>query len=66
VQVQDYQDAIANLQQVGKLLGESETAATAANKFLDQLVSYKARSPQNQTVMVMRRTPTSPRKSKLV
>jgi len=36
VQVQNYQDAIANLQQVGKLLGESETAATAANKFLDQ------------------------------
>lgn len=59
VKVENYRDAIANLQAVGNILGESEKAEAAAWQFLDKFKAYKAKSPRTQTVMVMRGTPSS-------
>ncbi len=59
VKVENYTDAIANLQAVGKLLGEEEKAEAAAWQFLDKLKVYRTKSPRNQTVMVMRGTPSA-------
>ncbi|MCT7957522.1 ABC transporter substrate-binding protein [Laspinema palackyanum] len=59
VEIGSYQDAIANLKTVGKLLGESEKAEAVAWHFLDKFKAYKAKSPRNKSVMVMRGTPSA-------
>lgn len=51
-------DAVANLQAMGKILGESEKAEAAAWHFLDKLTAYRAQSPRTHTVMVMAGTPS--------
>lgn len=57
VDVKNYNDAIANLLQVGQLLGIEDKAEAAAAEFRDRLAQYKAKSPNNQSVMVMRGSP---------
>ncbi|NEP05893.1 MAG: ABC transporter substrate-binding protein [Okeania sp. SIO1H6] len=48
-----YSEAIANLKTVGQLTGKNVEAEAAAKKFLDKLATYKAKSPQNQTFLLI-------------
>jgi iron complex transport system substrate-binding protein len=50
-----YTEAIANLKSVGKLTGKTAEAEAAAQRFLDKLAAYKAKSPNNQTVLLIHR-----------
>lgn len=50
-----YNEAIANLKNVGKLTGKTVEAEAAAQRFLDKLATYKERSPQNQKVLLIHR-----------
>ncbi|WP_426591282.1 ABC transporter substrate-binding protein [Dapis sp. BLCC M229] len=48
-----YSKAIANLKTVGQLTGKNVEAEAAAKKFLDKLATYKAKSPKNQTFLLI-------------
>ncbi|NES79070.1 MAG: ABC transporter substrate-binding protein [Okeania sp. SIO1H4] len=49
-----YSDAIANLKTAGELTGKNIEAEAAAQKFLDKLATYKAKSPKNQNILLIR------------
>lgn len=59
VGVENYQEAIANLKAIGTMLGEEEKAEAAAQRFLNKLAAYKAKSPQDRKIVVMRGTPST-------
>jgi iron complex transport system substrate-binding protein len=48
-----YNDSIAYLKEIGRLTGRGAQADAAAQRFLDRLAAYKARSPKNKTALVM-------------
>jgi len=48
-----YSEAIANLKNVGQLTGKNIEAEAVAQKFLDKLETYKAKSPKNQTFLLI-------------
>ena len=48
-----YSEAIANLKNVGQLTGKNVEAEAAAQKFLDKLATYKAKSPKNQSFLLI-------------
>ncbi len=48
-----YSDAIANLKNIGQLTGKNVEAEVAAKKILDKLATYKAKSPKNQTLLLI-------------
>lgn len=48
-----YSDAIANLKTVGEFTGKNVEAEAAAKKFLDKLATYKAKSPKNQSIILI-------------
>lgn len=50
---QNYSGAIANLKSIAELTDKTVEAETAAQKFLDKLATYKAKSPKNQTVLLI-------------
>ncbi|MGD1807109.1 ABC transporter substrate-binding protein [Dapis sp. BLCC M126] len=48
-----YSEAIANLKTVGQLTEKNIEAEAAAQKFLDKLATYKAKSPKNQNFLLI-------------
>ncbi len=52
-----YSGAIANLKSIGELIDKTAEAEIAAKKFLDKLATYKAKSPKNQTVLLIHGLP---------
>ncbi len=54
---QSYSEAIAELKNVGKLTGKTAEAEAAAQRFLDKLADYKAKSPGDRRVMLIHRPP---------
>src|SRR5579875_933909 len=48
-----YQDSIKDLENIGQLTGRSAQATAAAKKFTDELASYKAKSPNNVSTVLI-------------
>ncbi len=48
-----YEDSIGYLRDIGAAMGRSAEAEEAAQRFMDKLADYKARSPKDRTALVM-------------
>ena len=48
-----YEDSIQFLKEIGAAMGRPEEAEEAAQRFLDKLEDYRARSPKDRTALVM-------------
>ena len=48
-----YEDSISYLKDIGGAMGRSAEADVAAERFLDKLEDYTARSPKNRTALIM-------------